>query len=67
MRYCIQSSVSAIVFIIWQSLQLFCEPVQAERDSLSANILAKYWIDARDVLEQLDTYQALWVKVHGCV
>ena len=38
-----------------------------ERDTLSANVLAKYWIDARDVLEDLDNYQALWIKVHGCV
>jgi hypothetical protein len=41
--------------------------VSAERDTLSANVLAKYWIDARDVLEELDNYQALWIKVHGCV
>jgi hypothetical protein len=41
--------------------------VSAERDTLSANVLAKYWIDARDVLEEVDNYQALWIKVHGCV
>jgi hypothetical protein len=35
--------------------------------TVSANALSKYWIDARDVLEDLDQYQALWVKVHGCV
>eukprot|EP00957_Ditylum_brightwellii_P169558 12905721-Ditylum_brightwellii.AAC.1 len=37
------------------------------RSALSANQLSKYWTDARDVLENLDQYQALWVKVHGCV
>lgn len=41
--------------------------IQAERGTLSANVLSKYWIDARDVLEELDNYQALWIKVHGCV
>ena len=42
--------------------------VSAARDkTLSANEMAKYWIDAGDVLEQLDDYQALWIKVHGCV
>ena len=42
--------------------------VDATRDkTLSANEMAKYWIDAGDVLEQLDNYQALWIKVHGCV
>lgn len=34
---------------------------------VSANDLSKYWIDARDVLEDLDNYQALWIKIHGCV
>ena len=41
--------------------------VAADRDTLSANVLSKYWIDARDVLEELDNYQALWIKIHGCV
>ena len=42
--------------------------VDAARDkTLSANEMAKYWIDAGDVLDQLDNYQALWIKVHGCV
>jgi hypothetical protein len=60
-------SVTSIV-LCWLLLQqFFCETTLAERDTLSANILAQYWIDARDVLEQLDNYQALWVTVHGCV
>eukprot|EP00536_Pseudo-nitzschia_multiseries_P003934 jgi/Psemu1/186924/e_gw1.63.57.1 len=51
---------------------LFAAPllVAAENDdrhTLSANVLSKYWIDARDVLEELDNYQALWIKIHGCV
>jgi len=37
------------------------------KNTLSANDLSKYWIDARDVLEDLDQYQALWIKIHGCV
>jgi hypothetical protein len=60
---------SAIVLWWLLSFQLLVvwPTAKAESDSLSANILAEYWIDARDVLEQLDNYQALWVKVHGCV
>ena len=27
----------------------------------------KYWTDAGDVLKNLDNYQALWIKPHGCV
>ncbi len=49
------------------ALMLLVAPVMADRDTLSANELSKYWIDARDVLENLDDYQALWIKVHGCV
>lgn len=41
--------------------------VSADRDTVSANDLSKYWIDARDVMENLDDYQALWIKIHGCV
>jgi len=41
--------------------------ISADRDSVSANVLSKYWNDARDVLEDLDSYQALWIKIHGCV
>ena len=41
--------------------------VSADQNTLSANDLSKYWIDARDVLENLDDYQALWIKIHGCV
>jgi len=48
---------------------LFAAPVliSADQNTLSANDLSKYWIDARDVLENLDDYQALWIKIHGCV
>jgi hypothetical protein len=35
--------------------------------ALSANVLAQYWIDAGDVLDHLDEYRTLWIKVHGCV
>jgi hypothetical protein len=42
-------------------------PVDADGDTLSANVLAKYWIDSGDVLDHLDEYRALWIKVHGCV
>ena len=41
--------------------------VFGERDTLSQNELSEYWFDARDVLEDLDQYQALWIKIHGCV
>ena len=41
--------------------------VSANQKLLSANTLAKYYTDARDVLENLNDYQALWIKVHGCV
>lgn len=41
--------------------------VDAERDTLSANVLSKYWVDAGDVIEDLDQYKVLWIKFHGCV
>lgn len=41
--------------------------VDGARDTVSVNELSKYWIDARDVLDDLDQYQALWIKIHGCV
>ena len=27
----------------------------------------KFWTDAGDVLRDLENYQALWIKPHGCV
>jgi hypothetical protein len=57
----IQKLIYLILLLIHQ------KSVQADRNTLSANVLSKYWIDARDVLEELDNYQALWIKVHGCV
>jgi hypothetical protein len=64
-------TMKSTAVLLWFSqiiiLLLLATPVQSERDTLSANVLAKYWIDARDVLEELDNYQALWIKVHGCV
>lgn len=58
-----------IKLAIATALLLFIAPlmVSADGDTLSANTLSKYWIDARDVLENLDDYQALWIKIHGCV
>lgn len=41
--------------------------VSADRDTISSTTLSKYYTDARDVVENLDDYQALWIKVHGCV
>jgi hypothetical protein len=57
--------IQKLIFLILLVIQQ--ENVQADRNTLSANVLSKYWIDARDVLEELDNYQALWIKVHGCV
>jgi len=56
---------SIVVCLVLSQLSLFLTVVEAER--VSANVLSKYWIDARDVLEELENYQALWIKVHGCV
>jgi hypothetical protein len=59
---------TSVTLLLVRLLQLLLfVAVSAERDTLSANVLAKYWIDARDVLEEVDNYQALWIKVHGCV
>jgi hypothetical protein len=33
----------------------------------SAKDMASFWIDPAAVLDQLDEYQALWIKPHGCV
>lgn len=63
-------SLSRIKSVVATALLLLVVPtvlVAADRDTLSANVLSKYWIDARDVLEELDDYQALWIKIHGCV
>ena len=61
--------VSRIKLAVSVALLLYIAPVlvAADRDAISATDLSKYWIDARDVLEDLDQYQALWIKIHGCV
>ena len=61
--------ITRIQLAVATAMLLFIAPVlvSADRDTLSANTLSKYWIDARDVMENLDDYQALWIKVHGCV
>jgi len=42
--------------------------VQAERKALSPDFVRKYWLkDSSQIIEELDNYQALWIKVHGCV
>mmetsp|Transcript_32286 Transcript_32286/g.78771 ORF Transcript_32286/g.78771 Transcript_32286/m.78771 type:complete len:486 (-) Transcript_32286:3450-4907(-) len=66
------SAMNFMVVVLMQMMLLSSfskqSVVDASRDkTLSANEMAKYWIDAGDVLEQLDDYQALWIKVHGCV
>lgn len=33
----------------------------------SVNQINRYWTDANEIVENLDNYQALWVKYHGCV
>ena len=58
-----RASISFLLLLLLAAVAQVC----GARDTLSANVLAKYWIDARDVLEDLDNYQALWIKVHGCV
>ena len=65
-----QSIGKRIQMLLATALLLCVGPamVSASRDNtLSAQTLTKYWTDARDVLENLNDYQALWIKVHGCV
>jgi hypothetical protein len=57
-------------FAVSTAVLLFIAPalVSASQDTtLSANQLSKYYTDAQDVVENLDNYQALWIKIHGCV
>merc|ERR1719223_1528283 len=35
--------------------------------AVSANKINKFWTDAQEILDNLDQYQALWVKFHNCV
>jgi len=35
--------------------------------TVSANKIDRYWTDAQDILDNVDQYQALWVKFHNCV
>jgi hypothetical protein len=62
MIVCYAASSILAIFLV-----AFVGSVHGERSTVSANQLSKYWIDARDVLEDLDQYQALWIKIHGCV
>lgn len=39
----------------------------AAEATVSANKVDRYWTDAQDILENVDQYQALWVKFHNCV
>lgn len=61
------NATSSILVLAILFLVTFVGSVHGERSTVSANQLSKYWIDARDVLEDLDQYQALWIKIHGCV
>merc|ERR1719343_1278272 len=35
--------------------------------SVSLNELQSFWVDAMDVVEDLDSYAKLWIKPHSCV
>lgn len=35
--------------------------------SVSLNELQSFWVDAMDVVENLDSYAKLWIKPHSCV
>lgn len=59
-----------IQMLVATALLLSFGPVMVsakQKKTLSANTLSKYYTDARDVLDNLNDYQALWIKVHGCV
>ena len=65
-----QSIGKRIQMLLATALLLCVGPAMVSATSantLSAQTLTKYWTDARDVLENLNDYQALWIKVHGCV
>jgi len=40
---------------------------EASGSQASVNQINRYWTDANEIVENLDDYQALWVKHHGCV
>lgn len=35
--------------------------------TVSASKIDRYWTDAQDILDNVDDYQALWVRFHNCV
>jgi hypothetical protein len=59
------------IFDMRITLLLFALPACAMADvataSSSVEQIESFWIDASDVLDNLDDYQALWIKPHGCV
>ena len=64
-----------LVLLLWVSLILGSSFVCAEKDSNpypwgdnpNNHAFQMYWNDARNVLQDLDKFQALYIKYHGCV
>lgn len=63
LKYRIKSVTATALLLLLAPLLV----AASDRSTLSANTLSQYWTDARDVLDDLDNYQALWIKIHGCV
>ena len=40
---------------------------ECTRDAISPAEFRKYWSDPAQIVQNLDDYQALWIKVHNCV
>ena len=41
--------------------------VSADGTSVSLQELQSFWVDAQDVIDDLDSYAKLWIKPHSCV
>jgi len=66
--------VRSILGLLMISGCLLCSCVVAEKDSNPYpwgdnpnNQFKMYWNDARNVLQDLDSFQSLYIKYHGCV
>jgi outer membrane biogenesis lipoprotein LolB len=55
----LQTVLSAVVWLLYSA--------STAEATVSASQINRYWTDANEILDDLDNYQALWVKFHNCV
>ena len=57
----------SVAAMVWTTAVALLSVVTTTEAAVSANKVNRYWTDAQDILNNVDQYQALWVKFHNCV